>query len=56
MKYTVMKVLLVDQKRNTVEIELDSGLYRMLGIKQENIKQHKKRVDLNQTVTDFLNK
>lgn len=52
----MITVLLVDQQRNTVELELDSGLYRMLGIKQENIKKHDKRTELNNTVTAFLNK
>ena len=55
MKYSKVKVLFVDQQRNTVELEMDSGLYRLLGIKKENIKQHSKRVELNQTITEFLN-
>ena len=48
--------MVIDQKKNTVELDMDVHLYRTLGIKGTNIKKHKKRVDLNQSVTEFLNR
>lgn len=52
----VKKVIIIDQQRNSVEVEMDINLYRTLGIRGENIMQHRKRTDLNRTVTKFLNK
>lgn len=50
-----LRVMIIDENKNTVEIDMDIHLYRSLGIKGKNIKQHKRRIDLNQSVTKFLN-
>lgn len=50
-----IRVMIIDQNKNTVETDMDIHLYRSIGIKGENIKQHRKRTELNQSVTEFLN-
>ena len=51
-----VRVIVIDENRNSVELEMDIHLYRTLGIKGSNIKKHKKRIDLNKSVTEFLNR
>lgn len=53
---TKVRIIIIDENRNSVELEMDRHLYRMLGIKGTNIKTHKRRIDLNKSVTEFLNR
>ncbi len=51
----MIKLLLIDEKRNSIVVELSEPQFRSLGIDKIQIKEHSKRTELNQTVTDFLN-
>lgn len=49
-----IRLLLVDEKMNTVEIEIEQWQFRNLGIKQENVKKHKSKTALNKEIADFI--
>jgi hypothetical protein len=51
----MIKLLLIDEKKNSIVVDLSESQFTSLGIDKDNIKEHSKRSDLNQTVTDFLN-
>lgn len=49
-----VKVLIIDENRNTVSVDMDVWLYKRLNIKNEDIKRHKSHSALNKTVIDFI--
>ena len=49
-----VKVLIIDENRNTTVIDMDVWLYQRLNIKKENVKTHKSHHALNKTVTEFF--
>ena len=51
----VIRLLVIDEKRNSYVLELSEQEFKHLRIQKEKIKKHQKRIELNKTVTDFLN-
>lgn len=49
-----VKVLIVDENRNTITVDMDVWLYKRLNIKKEDIKTHKSHHALNKTVAEFI--
>lgn len=50
----MIKLMIIDKNMNSVEVEVNETIYRLLNIKKENIKNHHKKRDLNITITDYL--
>lgn len=50
-----IKLLLIDEKRQSIVLNLTEQQFRCLNIDKTQIKKHQKRIDLNQTVTEYLN-
>ena len=48
------KILLIDEKMNTVEIEVNQTILKNLGINSGNVKHHKSRRQLNNEITKYL--
>lgn len=49
-----VKVLIIDNNRNSVITDMDQWLFERLNIKAENIKQHKSHSSLNKEVIEFF--
>lgn len=49
-----IKLLIVDEKMRTTEIEINPFQFQSLGIDLTNVKEHDKKRDLNITITDYL--
>lgn len=49
-----IRLLVIDEKKSTVEIEVDKYQFRRLGIDVNQLKEHKYKSELNSTVTNFL--
>lgn len=50
-----IKLLIMDNKMNTAEIELEHWQYRSLGITPDIVKKHESKSSLNRCVTEFIN-
>lgn len=50
----MIKLMIIDKNMNSVEVEVNETIYRLLNIKVESIKKHEKKRDLNITITEFL--
>lgn len=50
----MLKLMIIDKDMNSVVVEVDESLYRLLNVKKENIKIHEKKRDLNITITEYL--
>ena len=50
----VIKLLIVDEKMNTTEIEINSLQFKSMGIDLTKVKKHSKKRDLNITITEYL--
>lgn len=48
------KVIIIDKKMNTVVVEVNPMILKSLGIKQDDVKKHKSRRQLDIEITDFL--
>ena len=48
------KILLIDEKMNTVEIEVNQTILKNLGLNSGNVKHHKSRRQLNNEITKYL--
>jgi len=51
-----IKLLLIDEKAQSVEVELSLIQFKSLNIEKDKIKKNIKKSDLNRAVTEFLNK
>lgn len=49
-----IRLLVIDEKKNSIEIEVDSFQFQRLGIDTKQVKEHKYKSELNTTVTNFL--
>lgn len=49
-----LKVLIIDEDKNTTVAEMDTWLFQRLNIQRENIKTHKSISALNKTVAEFM--
>ena len=49
------KMLLIDQKMNSVEIEVTETTFRLLNVDYSKIQKHEMKRALNSTITKFLN-
>lgn len=49
-----LKIIIIDKDRNTVITDMDQWLFQRLGIKKENVKQHKSHNSLNKEVIEFI--
>lgn len=49
-----LKLLIVDKKMNTTEIEINSLQFQSLGIDLSNVKEHKGKRELNNTIAEFI--
>ena len=50
----VIKLLIIDEKMNTTEIEINSLQFKSMGIDLSKVKKHSKKRDLNVSITEFL--
>lgn len=50
----MIKLMIIDKNMNSVVVEVNESLYRLLNVKVENIKTHEKKRDLNITITEYL--
>lgn len=48
------KMLLIDQKMNSVEIEISETAFRLLNVDYSKIQKHDMKRELNTTITNFL--
>lgn len=48
------KIMIIDGKMNSVVIESNQHTLKALGIKPENVKNHKSRRQLNNEITQFI--
>lgn len=51
-----LPILIIDRNKNVVELEMDSNMYRALRITPDMIHKHNRRIELNETITQFLRK
>lgn len=49
-----IKILIIDESKNTTITDMDIWLFKSLGIKTENVKKHKSFSALNKTVAEFI--
>ena len=49
------KMLLIDQKMNCVEVEINELNFRLLNVDYSKIQRHEMKRQLNATITKFLN-
>lgn len=49
-----IRLLVIDEKKSTIEIEIDKYQFKRLGIDVSQLKEHKYKSELNSTVTNFL--
>lgn len=49
-----IRLLVIDEKKSTIEIEVDKYQFKRLGIDVSQLKGHKYKSELNSTVTNFL--
>lgn len=50
-----IKVLLLDEKMNTAEIEIEQWLFKQLRITSDIVKKHNSKSSLNKCITEFVN-
>lgn len=50
------KILIIDEKKNAVVIEVNQQILKGLGIKQEDVKSHKSKHQLFKSVSLFIEK
>lgn len=48
------KLLLIDGKMNTVEIEVNHNMLKLIGVNPEEVKKHKSRRQLLLEISKFL--
>lgn len=48
------KIIIIDEKMNTCEIEVNQNILKGLGVKPENVKKHKSRRQLDKEISDYL--
>lgn len=48
------KLMIIDEKMNSVIVEINSLQFRSMGIDLSNIKSHSGKRDLNITITEYL--
>lgn len=48
------RLMIIDEKMNSVIVEINSLQFRSMGIDLSNIKSHSGKRDLNMTITDYL--
>lgn len=48
------KVLIIDEKMNSVEVDITPQTLKMLGVKKEDVKHHKSRRQLNLEISLFI--
>lgn len=48
-----VKVLIIDENRNSVVVDMDQWLFKRLGISKEMIKTHKSHNSLNKELIEF---
>ena len=51
---SIGKVIIIDEKMNSVQIELNETILKNIGVIAENVKKHKSRRQLNIEITEFL--
>ena len=51
-----LKLLLIDEKMQTAEIEIEPWLFKQLQITSDIVKRHESKSSLNKCVTEFLAK
>lgn len=51
-----IKLIIIDEKMNSVEVEINSLQYKSMGLDLSKVKKHEKKRDLNMTITEFLEK
>lgn len=51
-----LKLMIIDEKMRTIEIEINSLQFQSLGIDLSKVKEHEGKRELNNTITDFINK
>lgn len=49
-----IKLLIIDEKMTSVEVEMNNQQFQLLGIDKTKVKEHKYKSELNSTVTKFL--
>lgn len=49
-----IKLLIIDEKMTSIEIEVNNQQFQLLGIDKTKAKEHKYKSELNSTVTKFL--
>lgn len=54
MKSKVLKILMIDKDKNTLEIECDIHLFRQLNKKHGKVQTHKSMRQLHATLDNFL--
>ena len=50
-----LKLLLIDEKMRTAEIEIEPWIFKQLNITADMVKTHKSKSAFNREVTKFLN-
>lgn len=48
------KIMIIDEKKNSVVIDVSPQILKMIGVKQEEIKKHKSRRQLILEMDEFL--
>ena len=51
-----LRLLLIDEKMQTAEIEIEPWLFKQLQITSDIVKRHESKSSLNRCVTEFLAK
>ena len=51
-----VRLLLIDEKMQTAEVELEPWLFKQLRITSDLVKRHESKSSLNRCVTEFLAK
>lgn len=49
-----LKLLIIDEKLRSTEINIEPWLFRQLNINAEHVKENKNKTALNKTVTEFI--
>lgn len=53
-KMRKLKLLVIDNKMNSVEVEIEEWVFKQMGISPKDINQNKSKSALNRSVTEFL--
>ena len=49
-----IKLLILDQKMNSAEVEIEPWLFKQLRITSDIVKKHENKSSLNKCVTEFI--